>query len=361
MTGLFGRLRIVNLPNLDYTALSTPQLAKRPISVQQVLTIGYAVVFLGFVLLLLGDAYIALSTLMVVVIPLVFFGVIWGFYRIYQQNRLKREALTQFAATNGLTFEQNVAPDQAGFMFHHGSDRLIESRLIIPTDGHPVEIGNYQYETGSGKSRTTHDLGYMRLKLPRRVPHMVLDAKANNFMAFSNLPAVFDKRQVLELEGDFNKYFTLYVPKQYERDALYVFTPDVMLILVELAGNYDVELVDDELYVYSSVPFQLVQPAVLQGLLTLASRLSPEFTSQTDRYADERIANFNANIIAEPGRRLKRRFGWLGLAVFLAYMVLSIGDDFMPDAVQSTILIFFGVVFWGYGVWILIRKFRGWN
>ncbi|HEY1063941.1 MAG TPA: hypothetical protein VGE30_01450, partial [Candidatus Saccharimonadales bacterium] len=321
---------------------------------------GALAFMVGVIILLFSDSLVTINLMVPIMIFGVLGGCVWAFYKIYEQNRRQHEALSRFALANNISYDTNVFPGLAGLMFQEGGDRLIRSRLIIPTDAHPVEIGNYQYTTGSGKSETTHDLGYMRLKLPRRVPHMVLDAKANNFMSrFSNLPAAFDKRQVLELEGDFNNYFTLYAPEQYERDALYVFTPDVMQALVDLAGNYDVELVDDDLFVYSSQPFVLARPETLQALLTLASRLSPEFTSQTDRYADERIANFNANIIAEPGRRLKKRFAWVGIAIFVTYLSLSIGKDFAPDNLQFALYSIFGMAIWAFVIWALVRKFRG--
>ncbi|MEO7546479.1 MAG: hypothetical protein ABIT21_09370 [Terrimesophilobacter sp.] len=76
------------------------------------------------------------------------------------------------------------------------------------------------------------------------VPNMILDAKSNNFL-WTNLPQNFSRNQVLSLEGDFDKHFTLYCPKEYEHDALYVFTPDLMTRLIDHAAGYDVELVDD--------------------------------------------------------------------------------------------------------------------
>ncbi len=49
----------------------------------------------------------------------------------------------------------------------------------------------------------------------------------------------------LELEGDFGKHFELHVPAGYERDALYVLTPDVMQVLIDEAADRRVEIVDD--------------------------------------------------------------------------------------------------------------------
>ena len=56
--------------------------------------------------------------------------------------------------------------------------------------------------------------------------------------------------QALSLEGDFDKYFTLYCPEGFERDALYVFAPDLMALLIDEAGGKHVEVIDDWMFVY---------------------------------------------------------------------------------------------------------------
>jgi hypothetical protein len=98
------------------------------------------------------------------------------------------------------------------------------------------------------------------IQLDRALPHMVLDAVQNDRKILgqrvSNLPARFDLAQRLSREGDFDRYFTLYAPADYERDALYVFTPDLMALLIDEAGSgeggsMDVEIIDDRMYVYA--------------------------------------------------------------------------------------------------------------
>src|SRR5690606_15087483 len=107
-----------------------------------------------------------------------------------------------------------------------------------------LDIGSYRYTTGSGKNKSTHTWGYAAIKLPRKLPNMLLDARNNNSLFGTNLPVSYRRDQVLSLEGDFDKYFTLYCPRQYERDALYVFTPDLMALLIDESAAFDVEIVD---------------------------------------------------------------------------------------------------------------------
>ena len=161
--------------------------------------------------------------------------------------------MDRFARQNGMTFSPlDAQPSYPGAIFQLGDARQSVDHLVS-SSGRFFDFGNYRYTTGSGKNRSTRTWGFLAFNLDRKLPHMVLDSKANNGFFGTNLPATFDKDQILSLEGDFDKYFTLYCPKQYERDALYVFTPDLMALLIDEAAPFDVEIVDDWMFVYSNV------------------------------------------------------------------------------------------------------------
>lgn len=228
--------------------------------------------------------------------------------------------LTRFAAANQLAYTPTEAnPEYPGTIFGVGSSRVVSNRLRSITGRH-LDIGSYQYTTGSGKSRQTHNWGFMALRLDRRLPNMMLDSKANNGWFGSNLPSSFDKDQVLSLEGDFNEYFTLYCPQAYERDALYVFTPDLMALLIDNAAPFDVEIVDDWMFVYSSTAFKSTDPSVYQRLFRIVDTVGTKTLSQTDRYVDDRVdvltagatgtfaGRFASNTVAPQGQRLKKSF-----------------------------------------------------
>lgn len=225
--------------------------------------------------------------------------------------------LDRFAAANGLTFSPRDAdPAYPGAIFQLGRARTALDHLRSASDRF-LDYGNYQYVTGSGKNQTTRTWGFLALQLDRALPNMVLDAKANNGIFGTNLPATFRKDQVLSLEGDFDKHFTLYCPKEYERDALYVFTPDLMALLIDNAAPFDVEIVDTWMFVYSSSAFDMRQPGVHQRLLGIVDTVGAKTLSQTDRYADERVGDPALNIVAPQGQRLRRGVS-VGAIIFIA-------------------------------------------
>ncbi|MDJ0334770.1 hypothetical protein QMG83_05985 [Salinibacterium sp. G-O1] len=238
-------------------------------------------------------------------------------FRASARSRWERwYRLDSFASANGMVFSpRGSAPQYPGAIFSAGHSRQSLDHLRS-TSGRFLDYGNYRYVTGSGKNKSTHNWGFLALQLDRSLPHMVLDSRANNgLFGVSNLPAAFRKEQVLSLEGDFNNHFTLYCPQAYERDALYVFTPDLMALLIDNAAPFDVEIVDKWMFVYSAKPFVMLKPAVHQRLLSIVDTVGAKTLTQTDRYSDERVQNFTANLVAPHGQRLKRRVPIVSIAI----------------------------------------------
>lgn len=235
-----------------------------------------------------------------------------------------------FAEANGLVYEiASPAPDYPGVIFGQGRSRKVSDHFRT-VDGRFLDFGNYQYTTGSGKNSTTHRWGFLALHLDRALPHIVLDSRANNgLFGASNLPSDLRRDQVLSLEGDFDRYFTLYCPKQYERDALYVFTPDLMALAIDEAAPFDMEIVDQWLFVYSARPFPLADPYTYQRLLRIVSTVGAKALSQTDRYRDERIGDFSVNLVAPQGQRLRKGVPWAGIAIVVGvaavWMLMIVG------------------------------------
>lgn len=263
-------------------------------------------------------------------IPTIAIALIIFFVVVTSRAQLKKRAqLYKFATANKLNFIYDVLdPGYAGMIFDEGDSRRIQEAFVFE-DG--TEIGNYQYSTGSGKNRQTHSWSYVRIKLTRRLPNMVLDARKNNvFGKLSNLPDSFSRGQILALEGDFNNYFTLYAPKEYERDALYVFTPDVMAAVIDTGQTYDMEVIDDSLMLYSPGATALTSETHLKTLLGIIEKIGTELRDQSHRYADERVGDRALNIVAEPGARLKTRIPAVGVATIIFIVIYTTFNFIIP-------------------------------
>jgi hypothetical protein len=228
--------------------------------------------------------------------------------------------LSQFAAANGLQYRnRSPNPNYSGMIFHLGDSRSAFNHLNSTT-GRYFDLGDFQYSTGSGKSRSTHYWGFLALHLDRKLPNMVLDSKENNTLFGSDLPITFKRDQILSLEGDFNKHFTLYCPKEYEQDALYVFTPDLMALLIDDAGSYDVEIVDDWMFIYSPHQFPQLDARNYARLFNIVQTVGTKTVSQTANYHDDRVGSATANIVAPAGQRLRHGTS-IGAMIFVVAFV----------------------------------------
>lgn len=241
--------------------------------------------------------------------------------------------LDRFARANGMRFRPQVAgSDEVGMVFGRGDDRTTTELMRLGDgwlDGR-VETANYRYSvtTGSGKYRSTRTYrwAYLVIQLDRHLPQLVLDAVQNDARVFgiggSDLPASFASSQRLGLEGDFDRWFRLFVPEGYERDALYVLTPDLMALLIDQAGSgaaLDVEIVDDRLYCYAPGHLDFGDPAVWQRLTSIVRTVGATTLRQTVRYADDRVGDRALDVVAPEGRRLRR--GRVGVGTVIVVVV----------------------------------------
>lgn len=206
----------------------------------------------------------------------------------WRRRRITRYRLHRFAQANGMSYESRIDdPPLPGMIFSLGRSRMATD-LLRGTTPRFVEFGNHQYTVKSGKNSHTYHWGYVAVKLDVPLPNIVLDAVGNNSLFGSNLPASFRKDQRLSLEGDFDRYFTLYCPAGYERDALYLFTPDIMARFVDNAAQLDVEIVDDWLFLYTQRRVSTLDPATWAWLFGTVRALITKL-DQWARWRDERL------------------------------------------------------------------------
>lgn len=220
---------------------------------------------------------------------------IGGFFFVrYLQTAVNtRVRLWHFARSNGLEYRSEMPlANLKGAAFRRGdfqkariSDVLRDKYARLPW-----LVGRFQFTIGEGKKQQTYARHFVRLTLNRRMPHIALQSRGNaltNSGVLALLEINFKQNQRLKLEGNFNKYFDVYVPKEYERDALYIFTPDLMQKLLDVAKGCDIEIVDDTAYIYSR-ELHFEKPGALEELLGAIDYLSAKLDRQTERYRDEK-------------------------------------------------------------------------
>lgn len=247
-------------------------------------------------------------------------AILGGIVLAVQSEQTAGMRLFSFAKKNGFIYTPKATnPVHTGKIFQIGHSK-VASQIVRKFDQRgnaAVEIGKYAYTVGSGKNSRTYNWVYMCLHMQRNLPHMLLDAKSNNVQAFgmelnSNIAAGIAKDQVISLEGDFDKYFTLYGPAEYQMDARYIFTPDVMATLIDGSSAFDAEIIDDKLYFYSQDRKLLSSSGDgvarrIKSFIAVLNTVLPQINEQADRYSDDRVGSRAMNAVAPQGRRLKKR------------------------------------------------------
>src|SRR5690554_5688615 len=233
--------------------------------------------------------------------------------------------LDRFAAANGFVFSPHDAdPEYPVSVFEGGtSSALVDHLRSRHDDG--LDYGTARRLTKSGDRTSSEEFAYIALRLDRALPHVMLDATANR-----GRTAILDRQQKLSLEGDFDKHFTLYAPEGYERDALYLFTPDLMALLIDEANTFDVEIVDNWMMLHSPKLFDLMDPAVHRRVFRIADTVGAKARRQTDGYRDDRVTA--PGTVAGRGRRLRRVLSAPGIALAALVVLLP----FIPLIVDVT-------------------------
>jgi hypothetical protein len=233
-------------------------------------------------------------------------------------------SVSEFAHANGLRYQRRSRlPALSGGRFERFTNAKVRGSVsgagwivgaldvgdgVIRRDtsvfGVPVTVAT----SGLPVSRPNVAIGYLALTLPRQLPNMILDSKRNNRAFGSSLLHPPSRDQRLSLEGDFDTYFDLFVPSGYERDALYIFTPDLMALLIDETADVDVEIRGNQLVVYVLGGLDLSLPATWRWIERVMSVVGAATSSRARRYADERIESTeaDADAVANAGQRLRR-------------------------------------------------------
>lgn len=235
--------------------------------------------------------------------------------------------VADFAAANGLQYKRRARPPAlSGGPY----EQFTSAKVRGSVSGPGWLVGNLDVGDGiqrvrtpsgatiassnSGFARTLPPIGYLALTLPRHLPNMILDSKGNDPLFGSSLVHPPEEDQRLGLEGDFDQYFDLYAPSGYETDALYIFTPDLMALMIDNTAQYDVEIRGNQLLVYAPGGFDLALPATWLWIDRVVTVIAAKAFSRADGYSDSRLGvstttqrNVELNRVAPAGERLRRR------------------------------------------------------
>ena len=246
------------------------------------------------------------------------FGGLYGLRDLY--GEINENALVQRVANqNGMLFRRDFYENSyPGFPFQQ---QMFVPRAIRTDEPLFIEFGHLRPQHSQRRSQSAVTYTYLRIKLPKQLPHIILQRAS-----LSSLVTFAPEGEKLRLEGEFGDRFNLFAPRDYGRDALYIFTPDLMERFIDAAKEFDCEIIGDELYFYSHKKINLARPKNLGKLFGIIDVVLQKFERQSSRYRDERITDLYAGDGVRPDRMKLRPslFGSLTIVVFASLLVVAI-------------------------------------
>lgn len=261
-------------------------------------------------------ASITLAVALALVVTL-FGGSLYSFVGALRSRRGLRPLarLEAFAAANGLVYSPRDKNSRyGGRRWEAGTTWRLDH--VTPLSNSDVDYGSVGVTGRYGVDET--GIGYIAIRMDRRLPHIVL-RRGSGFGTVGEGPE-------LKLEGVGADEITLLVPAGYESDALYIFTPDVMAVLLDAASDYDVEIVDDWLFLFTK-PLDVADPETHRRVWRIIDAVAPRLRDQTDAYGDDRIdraplERLSPNRVADRGRRLPRTV-WIPGVLFAVAVAVA--------------------------------------
>ena len=110
----------------------------------------------------------------------------------------------------------------------------------------PFSMYEYVFLKQEGKTSRPYPFTVFEFTFKGAFPHLYLNYRNN----YNPPERLIGGMPTVPLPIEFEKKFALHVPKQYEIEALAIFTPDTLAFLLDNGWHYDVEMIDQTMIVF---------------------------------------------------------------------------------------------------------------
>lgn len=151
------------------------------------------------------------------------------------------------------------------------------------------------------------------------MPHIMLDNRRND-RVMSSMRTRYKTDQLISLEGNFNKFYDVYVPRGEHIDALSILSPDVMHALIAANPTFDVEIYDKEM-VISAPGLILLESNKIQDMVSAVEALIDSIQHAQINFKN---SSNKSKILESDANDTALRFGRIrfGINQFLAWVML---------------------------------------
>ena len=171
---------------------------------------------------------------------------LWGYY----YKKYHAEFMCKFAQANNLSYQtEGSVNNRHGKLFDHQSKGRLFNLIGGTILNFPSELYNYSFETGMGKHKVTHCVTVLQINFKGLVPHFTVlerNETIDSILRYRN------GEYEHELEGDFYKYYKLYITDHQEIEILEILTPEIMAFMIDEAKHLSFEFTANQLYIYQN-------------------------------------------------------------------------------------------------------------
>lgn len=223
--------------------------------------------------------------------------------------------LEEFALAKQYTFDKNGTIDETyGTIFRLTGRQQVSDVVTGKYGDNSLRLFLYELTVGSGQYQHKYQDTVIELDLHGQLPNLLMVNKHSKYGQLG-IAGEFGIKNTLQLEGDFNQYFTLYAPKGNEIEALEVFSPDTMALMEDASKHYSVEFAGNRIYIYSSGFITTTEQ--LTQVFGLAKKLIDKIGSLASRLQND------SAIVATPVNLFnKRKHSLLSNKFGLAFVII---------------------------------------
>jgi hypothetical protein len=167
-----------------------------------------------------------------------------------------------------------------GMLFKLWTDQCIMNVMLGTCHGHAIRLFDYSFRRPQGKSSVECSYTVLEVQFEKDLPTIETIHRQANLLEPSNFSMasndLYHNQTLLKTEGNFNDYFSVFVPRGTEIEGLEVVTPDLMAAMLDRYRNFDFECNGHNLYIFMAGEIRLRTKKDFLQIYSLADALIPK-------------------------------------------------------------------------------------
>jgi hypothetical protein len=157
----------------------------------------------------------------------------------------------EFALVNGWEYKKfnnflgtrDVSLNEESLMLRQGQSQAISNEIIGTISNRDFKIFCYRFYIGVGKTKRAYHYTVFSFESNGTFPHIYLNNKKNSYN--------INIGEKIKTPKEFEDKFSISVARNYEIEALQIFTHDVLATLLDIDFPYDVEFINQEILIFT--------------------------------------------------------------------------------------------------------------